>query len=183
MAGRTGASDKDCNFSFESKLFTERFGQVFSIPVIVRIADISNSPAAFSRIGAGKCHYLSSGIHQFVNNGRNDVLVRNIYADHIVVLLFRRHESPGLVFGRSPLRCHVLVRNGDSPFQILPLRFFHPQCHRIPPGMDCFISKIKIIMILQRLIRIKHMIKFHRAARRPGRPGWHLLFRSRIRIA
>ena len=183
MAGRTDASDKDCNFSFVSELFTERFRQIFSVPVIVRIADISNSPAAFSRIGAGKCHDLYSGIHQLVNNRRNDALIRNIHADHIVVLFFRRHESPDLVFGRSPLRCHVLIRDGDSPVQILSLGFFHPQCNRVPPGMDCFIRKIKIITVLQRLIRIKFMVKVHRAAHRFSRTGWHLLFRSRIRIS
>lgn len=112
----------------------------------MRISNVSKPLAAFGGVGAREGHDLRPRIHHFVKKRRNDLLICDVHADHIVVLLAGRKQPFRLILGGCPLRRHVLVGDGDSPVQVLPLGLFHPKSHSVPPGVDGFIGEVKIVM-------------------------------------
>ena len=163
MAGRADAAHKNGDLSPVAQPLTEGLCQICAVLIIVRISDISDSLTAFGGVRTGKRHNLRPGIHHLVQNRGDDLFIRYVYANYIIVSLFRRKKPPGLILGGSPLRGHILVRDGYPLFQKLSLRLFHSQRYGVPPRVHRFIGKIKIIMILLRNIGIQDMVKIYRA--------------------
>ena len=171
MAGGANVSHENGDLSPVPQLFAERFRQVHTILVVVRIADVGKPLAALSGVGAGKGHDLRPGIHHLIKQRRNDLLVRHVHADHVVVLLLGHEKPLCLVLGGSAVRRHILVCNDDPPVQILSLGLLHAKGDGVPPGVNSLICEIKIIVILQRRIRIQFTVEIHRTAHRIIRSG------------
>ena len=172
MAGRAGGAYQKGHLTRAPQLLTQRPGQVGPVLVVVGVAHVGDAPAAvfLGGVGAGEGHHLVSLVQQGVDGRSYRAHVRHVYADYVEPPPGGLSEPPELVLGGDRDGGQVLVVDGHAHLLVLPGGVLHAQGHRVPPGMDHLISKVKVVLGLAGAVAVQAPIKPNRAFRafRPG---------------